>query len=88
MAVEAEGEDAFVLGGRVSLATLAELLDLELATTSSYTIGGLMNQRLGRVAVVGDSTTLEDWSVQVIEASGSEIRKVRLHRIDRSKQQR
>lgn len=86
-AVERRDEDTYVLGGRVPLATLAEVLDVEVAAMSGYTVGGFINHAQGRLSGVGDEVTVEDWTLSVVEASASEVLQVRARRHSRSREQ-
>ncbi len=79
-AVEELGEDHFIVGGRVPVQTLAELLDAELPSHKGRTVGGLMMRELSAVPAVGDEITVGDFVLTVVEASLREVRKVRVKR--------
>jgi len=59
------------------LAEVTEALELaEVEVKDTHTIGGYVNAQLGRIARIGDTVSLDDHAVKVIEMSGRRITRV------------
>ncbi len=78
--IQVSPEEA-VCNGRVDLDDLNRLLDLDLPTDRSDTLGGLIYSELGRVPQVGDEVTVDGAHFRVVGVSGRRITKVRVKRI-------
>jgi CBS domain containing-hemolysin-like protein len=62
---------AWVAQGNVTLDQLEDHLDLRLeAEEGSVTLGGYLQERLGRVLQVGDELKIQDWRVRVLSMRG------------------
>jgi magnesium and cobalt transporter len=75
------GEDSFILGSRLDMDTLSELLDIDLSDEDADTLGGLIYSRLGHVPVQGESIELDGWRLRVLSLDGRRINQVRADRI-------
>ncbi|MDQ7029612.1 MAG: hemolysin family protein [Ardenticatenia bacterium] len=67
--------------GRMDLDDLNRLLDLDLPTDRSDTLGGLIYSELGRVPHPGEEMTVDGAHVRVEEVSGQRITRVRVTRL-------
>jgi|RhiMetdeSRZDD1v2_1073273.scaffolds.fasta_scaffold140124_2 CBS domain containing-hemolysin-like protein len=66
-----------VIDGQMPLAEVTEALELaEVEVKDTHTIGGYVNAQLGRIARIGDTVSLDDHAVKVIEMSGRRITRV------------
>ncbi|MGD8863207.1 MAG: hemolysin family protein [Myxococcales bacterium] len=79
-AVEELDEDELLIGGRVPVQTLVELLEYELPAHAGRTVGGLMLRELSKVPAEGDRVRIGEFTLTVVEASAREVRKVRVVR--------
>ncbi|GEM_PF-2428010 len=66
--------DAVVITGRARLDQLPELEDTDIGETESTTIGGLMMERLGRPAVVGDAIELGRVRIEALKVLRNRIK--------------
>jgi putative hemolysin len=71
-------DDEYVFDAGIHLGEVNELLDVELPTEESDTLGGFVFSTLGRVPLVGDTLTTEDLEIVVESITGRRIRKVRV----------
>jgi CBS domain containing-hemolysin-like protein len=78
--VEFVGDDEYVIDARVDLDDLNRLMDVELPTDESDTLGGFIYAELGRVPVVGNQVTFADLDFTVESVAGRRIKKVRVKR--------
>jgi CBS domain containing-hemolysin-like protein len=76
------------LGGKVfeveascPLDVLAETLEMEIPETDAETVGGLVLDRLGRLATPGDSVEINGYRLTVLRADPTRIRKIRVEPI-------
>ncbi|QDU98142.1 hemolysin family protein [Lignipirellula cremea] len=81
--IQVVDERTSVVDGRTHLDDINERLGLNLAETNDFdTIAGLVMEQLGRIPMVGESITIEQVRVTVLEASRRRVEKVRLELID------
>jgi len=73
-------DDEYILNARMDLDDLNRLMDVELPTEDSDTLGGFIYAELGRVPVVGNQVTYEDLDFTVESVAGRRIQKVRVQR--------
>jgi CBS domain containing-hemolysin-like protein len=73
-------DDEYVFDARVDLDDLNQLMDADLPTEDTDTLGGFIYSELGRVPVVGNLVTYEDLDLTVESVAGRRIKKVRVKR--------
>jgi CBS domain containing-hemolysin-like protein len=73
-------EDEYDVDASIHLDRFNDLLDAELPTENSDTLGGFIYTELGRVPVVGETVTFEDLLLRVDSVDGRRIRKVKVIR--------
>jgi CBS domain containing-hemolysin-like protein len=74
-----DGPGRFLVPGGAAISEVNRRLDLHLASREVETVGGLIMERLGRVATPGDRVSLDDGvEAEVLEAAGARIERVRL----------
>lgn len=78
--VEFVSENEYVFDARVDLDDLNRLMNVELPTQDSDTLGGFIYSELGRVPAVGSRVTFEDMDFTVESVAGRRIRKVHVQR--------
>lgn len=74
----------YVIDASMDLDDLNEMLDLDLDTQRSDTLGGFIYMMLGRVPSVGDEVVTEDVNLRVRSIDGRRIRKVLVTLIDKA----
>ena len=76
------GEDVYLIDAGMNLDDLNDLLDIELTTEDSSTLGGYIYARIGRVPAIGETLLDEDNEIELCIESveGRRIRKVRITR--------
>lgn len=79
MVVES-GEDVYVFDARIGLDEVSRLVDYELPTEESDTLGGFIYSRLGRVPSVGNQVTFGPLTMEVQSISGRRIQQVKVTR--------
>ncbi len=72
------GNDVFEVDAACPLDVLAETLGMEIPETDAETTGGLVLDRLGRLARPGDSVTINGHRLTVLRADPTRIRKIRI----------
>ncbi len=72
------GDGAFEVDASCPLDVLAETCAVEIPETDAETVGGLVLDRLGRLAKPGDSVTIDGYRLTVLRADPTRIRKIRL----------
>jgi CBS domain containing-hemolysin-like protein len=77
---ELVSEDEYILNARMDLDDLNRLMDVELPTDDSDTLGGFIYTELGRVPVAGSQVTYQDLDFTVESVAGRRIEKVRVQR--------
>jgi CBS domain containing-hemolysin-like protein len=65
---------------RLPLDDLNDLLGTDLEGADVETVGGLVQERLGRIPIVGDSITEEDITITVVATEGLRIKQVDVRR--------
>ncbi len=78
--IERVNEGEAILDGRVSIADLNELFDLEIPAEEFDTVGGLVIHQLGKMPSLGDSVDWDNLSFQVLSIVGRRIKKVKVTR--------
>jgi CBS domain containing-hemolysin-like protein len=78
--VEFVGDEEYIIDARVDLDDLNRLMNVELPTEDSDTLGGFIYSELGRVPVVGNQVTYKDIEFTVESVAGRRIKKVRVQR--------
>ncbi len=68
--------DEYIVDAGMDLDDLNELLDVELDTSESDTLGGYIYQQIGRVPIVGETLDTDDVEIRVRSLEGRRIRKV------------
>lgn len=74
------GPDNYTVDGSISLNDFNNLLDVEVSTEESDTLGGFVFTQLGRVPEVGEQIEYESLMMRVESIEGRRIRKVRVIR--------
>jgi CBS domain containing-hemolysin-like protein len=72
------GDDVFEIDASCPLDVLAETCALQIPETDAETVGGLVLDRLGRLAKPGDSVTIDGHRLTVLRADPTRIRRIRL----------
>lgn len=78
--IELVNENEYILDGRVDLDDLNRLMNIEIPTGESDTLGGFIFSTLGRVPSVGNRVTFDNLDFTVESVSGRRIHKVRVQR--------
>ncbi len=78
--IEFVDENEYLLDGRVDLDDLNRLMDIEIPTGESDTLGGFIFSSLGRVPSVGNRVTFDNLDFTVESVAGRRIQKVRVQR--------
>ena len=73
-------EDEYVFDARMDLDDLNRLMQVDLPTDDSDTLGGFIYTELGRVPVVGNRVTFGNLDMTVESVAGRRIKKVRVQR--------
>lgn len=84
---EQSGPDEYTVDASIDLDDFNDLLDVDLPTEDSDTLGGYIYTYFGRVPVIGETIENDDLLMQVMSVDGRRIRKVhvlRKHRTDES----
>jgi len=78
--VQPQGEDRFLVDGRVLLGDLKADYDIEIPPNGSETVGGWMLDQLGAIPEPGITVETEDYTLQVQEMDGQRVLKVLIAR--------
>ncbi len=78
--VEFISDSEYVFDARLDLDDLNRLMDVDLPTDESDTLGGFIYTELGKVPAVGDQVFFADMGFTVESVSGRRIKKVRVER--------
>ena len=78
--IEFVDDNEYVFDARLDLDDLNRLMDVELPTEDSDTLGGFIYSEMGRVPAVGSQVTYGDLVFSVESVSGRRIKKVRVQR--------
>lgn len=79
--MEVINEDEIIFNARVDLDDVNHIMDLELPTDTSDTLGGLVYTSLGRVPGVGDKVRIENIELTVLSVVRRQIKKVKVLRL-------
>jgi putative hemolysin len=79
--VEFISDDEYIFDARVDLDDLNRLMNVELPTEDSDTLGGFIYTELGKVPAVGDQVAFGDMGFTVESVTGRRIKKVRVQRV-------
>lgn len=74
-------ENEYIVDAGIDLDDLNRLLDVDLPTDESDTLGGLVFSKLGEVPVVGEQIEIAPLHVEVLSVDDRRIRKIRLVRV-------
>jgi CBS domain containing-hemolysin-like protein len=72
------GEDVYEVDASCPLDVLAETCGMDVPETDAETVGGLVLDRLGRLARPGDSVSVDGHRLVVLRADPTRIRKIRI----------
>jgi magnesium and cobalt exporter, CNNM family len=78
--IVAEGENAALVDGSVSIDDVNDILGLNLTTEEVDSVGGLLYEKLGRIPVVGDTVTVDGATLTVVAAHRRRVTRVRIKR--------
>ncbi len=78
--MEVVSDDEVIFNGRMDLDDVNRIMDLDLPTDSSDTLGGLVYSSLGRMPVVGDKVRIQNVEITVLSVVGRRIKKVKIVR--------
>jgi CBS domain containing-hemolysin-like protein len=78
--VEFVKDNEYLFDARVDLDDLNRLMDVQLPTDASDTLGGFIYTELGKVPKAGDNVAFADLEFKVESVSGRRIKKVRVQR--------
>jgi CBS domain containing-hemolysin-like protein len=76
-----ESDDTFVFSAKVGIDEMTERLDKEIEEGEFETVGGFVLARVGRVPAAGERFELDGLEVEILEAEGRRIHKVRVRRL-------
>jgi CBS domain containing-hemolysin-like protein len=79
--IEAIGDGVFEVDATCPLDVLAETCGVPIPETDAETAGGLILDRLGRLARTGDSVTIDGHLLTVVRADPTRIRRIRVERV-------
>ncbi len=74
--IKMEGQHKYIINGGVRVTELEPKLNFPFPTGDFVTLGGLINQKLGRIADIGDIVELEGARLEVLEKDKHRITKV------------
>jgi CBS domain containing-hemolysin-like protein len=73
-------EDYYMVQGWMDVDEFNSIFNTHLTRDLAETIGGVLVSMLGKIPAGGEKLDLEDWQVQIEQVSGRRIRKMHLHR--------
>jgi CBS domain containing-hemolysin-like protein len=76
-----EADDTFVFSAKVATSELADRLGIEIEDDAYETVGGYVLAEVGRVPNVGERFEFDGLGVEILEAEGRRIHKVRIRRV-------
>ncbi|HUF48052.1 MAG TPA: hemolysin family protein [Vicinamibacterales bacterium] len=76
-----EDDDTYVFSAKVDTGTMAERLGVSIDEDGFETVGGYVLARVGRVPAAGERFAFDGLDVEVVEAEGRRIHKVRVRRL-------
>ncbi len=74
-------EGVYMVDSRVSIAEINELLDIELPSTESHTVGGFVESRLRHIPAVGESVVDFGWRFTVEQTTDRAIIRIKVERV-------
>ena len=80
-AVEDLGDDSYLVDSRLSVSEVNDLLEINLNTKASYTIGGLVMNELGHIPDYGESMTDQGYKFSVQERTDKAILKLKIESV-------
>jgi CBS domain containing-hemolysin-like protein len=75
-----EGNGRFVFSGKVDVDEIVQRLNVPIERAGFETVGGYLMSHLGRVPAVGERFDVDGLSVEVLDAEGRRVNKVRICR--------
>ncbi|MCL4533742.1 MAG: hemolysin family protein [Bacteroidetes bacterium] len=84
--IELRGPEEIVVSGRVSLAEVNDLLSLNLSDEEAHSVGGFIQDHLGRLAVPGDEVVAPDARLKVLSMAGRRIKQVQIVKVHSSEE--
>jgi putative hemolysin len=72
-----EGEGTFLVSGRADIDDVKDRLQLEVNGKGFETVSGFLLESLGRMPRAGEVIDLDEMKIEVVEADGQRINKVR-----------
>jgi len=81
------GEGEYIFQGRVDLKDFNEVMESQLPTEETDTLGGFIYEQVGRVPASGESLLVGDISLTIEQVTGRRIRKVRAKKIPAAEQE-
>jgi CBS domain containing-hemolysin-like protein len=79
-----ESDDTYVFSAKVGIGEMTDRLGVEIEEGDFETVGGFVLARVGRVPAAGERFELDGLDVEILEAEGRRIHKVRIRRPPRS----
>lgn len=76
-----EDERSHLIGGRMPISEINDILYVKLPVEEAHTIGGFITSRLRTIPKVGDTVEEQDYRLSVLEADERTVIKVRFERI-------
>ena len=76
-----ENEQSHLIGGRMPISEVNDILYVKLPVEEAHTIGGFITSRLRTIPKVGDVVEEQDYRLSVLEADERTVIKVRFERI-------
>ncbi|MEA3291227.1 MAG: hemolysin family protein, partial [Pseudomonadota bacterium] len=76
--IETLDDETYVMDSRLPISEVNDLLGIQLASSESHTIGGLVSARLRRIPKVGESITESGFCFTVLEATDRAVVKLRV----------
>lgn len=71
-----ETDEGFVIDGLMHVEEAADQLGVHLEPTEASTVGGYVTTKLGRMARVGDTVSLDSYDIRVLEMRGRRVTKL------------
>jgi putative hemolysin len=80
-ALEALDENSWLVDSRLSVSEVNDLLEINLNTKASYTIGGLVMNQIGHIPDYGESMTEQGYEFSVHERTDKGIVKLKIESV-------
>ena len=77
-----EGAGSFVFSGSVPVDDMAERLDVAVERQGFETVAGYLLARLGRVPRVGETLTVDEVAVEILDGEARRVQRVRIRRLE------